>query len=347
MSSPPLPLPPAAVYTSCYCEENIYLLAQTFVQAASAPGRAKPWAWEIYVVFVSNGRKTVALWSQKVHAGGVVVWDYHVFLVLRPLPRDRPHTKVQLQDDHKAHAPAPPPQPHLNLASATSHGSAHSDPSPEGDQAWVYDFDTTLPVPCPWREYVAGTFPYAFDDALADRIDPQFLSLFRVIPAGVYLDCFASDRSHMIVAVPSTAETETQGGTGSVSGQSKLAGSDSMGTVGTNRLSAAPSYSKPPPPYPPLRGRKARELGIAHNLMESFVAMGITPASVAVAQEEEGPVLRAAEPQTMGPPADSGGAEKAATRARSAAAMQYGQVTDVGGFVRWLSGESELDLEYY
>ena len=56
---PPLPLPSNAVYTSCYCEENIYLLAQTFAGAANAAGRASPWPWEIYVVFVSNGGKTV------------------------------------------------------------------------------------------------------------------------------------------------------------------------------------------------------------------------------------------------------------------------------------------------
>lgn len=52
-------LPPNAVYTSCYCEENIYLLAQTFVSEANATGRANGWPWEIYVVFVSNGGKTV------------------------------------------------------------------------------------------------------------------------------------------------------------------------------------------------------------------------------------------------------------------------------------------------
>ena len=56
---PPLPLPSNAVYTSCYCEENIYLLAQTFAGAVNAAGRASPGPWEIYVVFVSNGGKTV------------------------------------------------------------------------------------------------------------------------------------------------------------------------------------------------------------------------------------------------------------------------------------------------
>ncbi|RDX52697.1 hypothetical protein OH76DRAFT_1399945 [Lentinus brumalis] len=326
-SSPPLP--PGARYTSCYCEENVYLLAQTFVEEAGASSHAKPWPWEIYVVFISNGGKTVALWSQKARAG-VVVWDYHVVLVLRP------HANTQGDHEFAACGPSPPPPPHPNAATS----QAHSDPAPDGvDQAWVYDFDTTLPVPCPWREYIAGTFPYASDDALADRIDPQFRSLFRVIPAGIYLDYFASDRSHMIVAGSGAAETEAHGGTGTAPEGLHLQNQNaSVGSIGS---SSAPSYSMPPPPYPPLCGVKAKELGLAHNLMESFVAMDIKPVSVSVA-EEEGPAP-AAELRSVGSP-DHSGAGKAANA--SATAVQYGQVMDVAGFVRWLSvsGDSDQDL---
>lgn len=60
-TSPP-PLPPDSVYTSCYCEENIYLLAQAFTQLSDADSTADdrgPWLWQIYVVFISNGGKTV------------------------------------------------------------------------------------------------------------------------------------------------------------------------------------------------------------------------------------------------------------------------------------------------
>lgn len=60
-TSPP-PLPPDSVYTSCYCEENIYLLAQAFTLLSDADSTADNrglWPWQIYVVFVSNGGKTV------------------------------------------------------------------------------------------------------------------------------------------------------------------------------------------------------------------------------------------------------------------------------------------------
>lgn len=60
-TSPP-PLPPDSVYTSCYCEENIYLLAQAFTQLSDTDSTADdrgPWPWQIYVVFISNGGKTV------------------------------------------------------------------------------------------------------------------------------------------------------------------------------------------------------------------------------------------------------------------------------------------------
>ncbi len=104
---------------------------------------------------------------------------------------------------------------------------------------------------------------------------------------------------------------------------------------------SAPRYSKPPPPYPPLCGVKAKELGITHNLMESFVAMDIKPVPVSVA-EEEGPAP-VAEVRSVGFP-DHSGAGKAANA--SASVVQYGQVMDVAGFVRWLSRESDQDLGY-
>jgi len=52
-STPPS-IPPDAVYTSCYCEENIYLLAQTFSEDPDIVG-----TWDIFVVFISNYNRTV------------------------------------------------------------------------------------------------------------------------------------------------------------------------------------------------------------------------------------------------------------------------------------------------
>jgi len=52
----PPPLPPGAVYTSCYCEENVYLLAETFHGLAA---EREDWAWDAHAVFISNAAKTV------------------------------------------------------------------------------------------------------------------------------------------------------------------------------------------------------------------------------------------------------------------------------------------------
>lgn len=134
--SPPPSLPPDSVYTSCYCEENIYLLCRALLQTPSVTE-----LWDIFVVFISNANKAVgirlwpsplvmrvfiditlftqvALWYQKTARSPdyPVVWDYHVILVLRP--RRKEHTKE------------------------TGHPEMHS---------WVYDFDTTLGLPHPWE----------------------------------------------------------------------------------------------------------------------------------------------------------------------------------------------------
>ena len=49
----PSPLPTTHVYTSCYCEENIFLLADALTQRPEPAGGT---AWDAYAVFVSNDR---------------------------------------------------------------------------------------------------------------------------------------------------------------------------------------------------------------------------------------------------------------------------------------------------
>lgn len=66
-------------YTSCFCEENIYLLCQ---RLASSSKESSP----LYAVFISNPSKSVAFWkhdgmrSEK-RENRPVVWDYHVILL--------------------------------------------------------------------------------------------------------------------------------------------------------------------------------------------------------------------------------------------------------------------------
>ena len=73
----PPTLPENFVYTSCYCEENIFLLAQTFLELQTR--ELSP--WEVYVVFISNDNKTVSPILLRSRLG--VVW----YVALRmPLP---------------------------------------------------------------------------------------------------------------------------------------------------------------------------------------------------------------------------------------------------------------------
>ncbi|XP_050525822.1 protein N-terminal glutamine amidohydrolase isoform X2 [Daktulosphaira vitifoliae] len=67
------------IYTSCYCEENIWHLAKNILSANKNVSEFK-----CYVTFVSNSNKCVPLWKQKssTHDDGLVFWDYHVFLLL-------------------------------------------------------------------------------------------------------------------------------------------------------------------------------------------------------------------------------------------------------------------------
>ncbi|SAL99971.1 hypothetical protein [Absidia glauca] len=72
----------------------------------------------------------------------------------------------------------------------------------------VYDLDTTLPFPCSLTDYIIESFqPHRI-------LTAEYQRCFRLIPAGLFLQHFASDRSHMI----------SQDG----------------------------SYYSPPPPYPPI-----------------------------------------------------------------------------------------------
>ncbi|KAJ4488033.1 hypothetical protein J3R30DRAFT_3400637 [Lentinula aciculospora] len=71
------------------------------------------------------------------------------------------------------------------------------------------------------------------------NVPDQFESFFRVVSANVYLDRFASDRSHMFAAPPVSA------------------------------MLPIPTYLQPAPPYPPLRGAHCMS---NHNLMD-FVSM--------------------------------------------------------------------------
>ncbi|KAM9188223.1 protein N-terminal glutamine amidohydrolase-like isoform 3-T3 [Mergus octosetaceus] len=60
-----------------------------------------------------------------------------------------------------------------------------------GEQNFIYDLDTVLPFPCPFDTYSTEAF------RLDDSLHPEFHRKIRMIRADLYLETFASDRSHM------------------------------------------------------------------------------------------------------------------------------------------------------
>ncbi|KAI0318348.1 N-terminal glutamine amidase-domain-containing protein [Amylostereum chailletii] len=159
-----LPVPPAisphSLHTQFYCEENAYILAQTFEET-----NAVTCHWDVFVIFVSNPTKTIALWNQKAsiggNPGGAVVWDYHVFLALRP----------------RCHA----------LGEGDVHGT-----DDRSTGTWIYDFDSLSPIPCAAQDYLTKTC------LLGQTLPEEYRSLFRVVPSQTCIQHFASDRSHML-----------------------------------------------------------------------------------------------------------------------------------------------------
>ncbi|KAM9824715.1 protein N-terminal glutamine amidohydrolase [Neosynchiropus ocellatus] len=64
------------VYTSCYCEENVWKLCEFVRTEGTTPMD------QVFAVFISNDKKVVPLWKQKTGCGDEpVFWDYHVVLL--------------------------------------------------------------------------------------------------------------------------------------------------------------------------------------------------------------------------------------------------------------------------
>lgn len=73
-------------------------------------------------------------------------------------------------------------------------------------------------------------------------------------------------------------------------------------------------YKSIPPTYPALSGRKAKALGVTHNLMKSYVSM----------------TLQAQTPSSDG--------ENRNDDEKGSHPSPYGEVMDITGFLRWISG---------
>ncbi|XP_022603284.1 protein N-terminal glutamine amidohydrolase [Seriola dumerili] len=78
-----IPSRESCVYTSCYCEENVWKLCEFVRQERTVPLE------QLFVIFISNKNRMVPLWKQKSgHGDRPVIWDYHVILLQAGLQSD-------------------------------------------------------------------------------------------------------------------------------------------------------------------------------------------------------------------------------------------------------------------
>lgn len=280
-SHSPTPQPPAwpaeRRYCSCYCEENVYLLAQQLDEQLrkTHDGPSSGWKWDVWVALISNENKTVLLWQQRASQSSEsnypVVWDYHVVVIVsaqRVKPADaRPVTAPgdgvtendgDGESDLKTQRRRSLFPSFKRRSTAISKRSANNVAVPMDASttsaawlAWVYDIDSTLCYPAdnakppecvPFDDYIAQTFnrPAAATS--------EFRPIFRLARADAFFDNFASDRSHMLV---------DQADRGSAVG-------------------GKPAYTSPPPTWPCIVGPRAKHRGWSNNLFDSWLDMSTT-----------------------------------------------------------------------
>ncbi|XP_024516249.1 protein N-terminal glutamine amidohydrolase [Selaginella moellendorffii] len=78
----------ALVYTSCYCEENVFLLCKALMEL----NIALPDASDLFVVFLLSADKQFPIWCQKNSSrdDGFCVWDYHVICIQKRFSSSTP-----------------------------------------------------------------------------------------------------------------------------------------------------------------------------------------------------------------------------------------------------------------
>jgi protein N-terminal glutamine amidohydrolase len=161
--------------TACYCEENVHRLIQQLKTRDADVDR-------LFVAFVSNNARQVPIWNQQAGGGGLVVWDYHVFLLQAPPSPPPPH----------ALPPKSPSAAAGNSKHETERISPHILP-PQNILVW--DLDSLLPFPSDFSHYASKAFLGGVDGE--SRLPSRLQRFYRVIPAATFVAHFASDRRHM------------------------------------------------------------------------------------------------------------------------------------------------------
>ena len=86
-------LPEHIDYTSCFCEENVYKLAERACQSGFGE--------RTFVVFISSVSKCTPIWCQKSSpsANEPVCWDYHVIMLIRESQGEKVSTVYDLDSN--------------------------------------------------------------------------------------------------------------------------------------------------------------------------------------------------------------------------------------------------------
>lgn len=239
-------------YTSCYCEENIYLFIQDMVEKIENCDLSI----KFFAMFISNSNKSCPIWFQKsssMSANEPVIWDYHVVSLVKVSYQKKTFQNTKSNDNE------------------TTGGNSLDAKLMEGTQKstntkWlIYDLDTDLPFPVDAHEYFYKSFrPYLYyrfvknpasGSISLNRIQPEtsgeddtstftessyvdskkmseldsFEPVLRIVDARILLQNFASDRSHM----------------------TRSDGLSSQATIEGNKNSPDKTeYRSPPPNYP-------------------------------------------------------------------------------------------------
>jgi len=172
-----------------YCEENIWRLCYKRQERQRRQGQGVQPQHNVnanpdqdFVLFISNAQKCCPIFHQKATASSSrrnqpCFWDYHVILL--SIHCSKTTNSIATYRTTASHTQTPPQKPQTQQQQQLLLQR----------QAWIYDFDSTLPFPCPFQQYIQESFSYSF---------PLHLQpLFRIVSANSYLQHFYSNRMHM------------------------------------------------------------------------------------------------------------------------------------------------------
>jgi hypothetical protein len=233
--------------------------------------------------------RQVPLWCQRAadadaHNGGLVVWDYHVFVLEAVLSQACEPLQITggvpsclaPVGDVEGRDRAPTAAATRNGGSSSSCRAAPEDSEPAAcgmgvAAVRVWDLDTTLGFPVSGEAYAQlalRLLPPPAPSEPSGRVPrpcaprPSWGRFYRVVPAPDYLSHFSSDRSHMrLQAGLALGDGEARlnvhgddGGGGPMQSGTEGQGQQQQQQCHGRRQQGAAGWTADPPPWPPIAG---------------------------------------------------------------------------------------------